>query len=87
MTDNETDRQKRDRLYAEIVETCGLDNERVLRQQLDSFNELQIEVTHRLIMRAENGLATYWKQRAERAEQVVIASNSNTNNTSNSNIN
>lgn len=71
MTDNETSLQKRDRLYAEIVKTCGLENERVLRQQLDSFNELQIEVTHRLIMRAENGLADYWRKRAEKAERLV----------------
>ncbi len=72
---NETALQKRERLMAEIVRACGLDNERVLRQQLDSFSELQIEVTHRLIMRAENGLATYWRKRAEQAEQVVRLEN------------
>lgn len=79
MENYETALRKRERLLAEIIQTCGLENERVLRQQLDSFNELQIEVTHRLIMRAENGLAEYWKRRAERAEQVVSNSPSGVN--------
>lgn len=70
--DHETPRQKRERLLAEIVKLCGLERERVLRQQLDSFNELQVEVAHRLIMRAENGQAAYWRRRAEQAEQVVL---------------
>lgn len=71
----ETPHQKRLRQIESIIELCGLENERVLRQQLESFSELQIDVTHRLIMRAENGLSQYWRKRAEDAEQVVLSSN------------
>lgn len=67
----ETPFKKRERQLIEIIKLCGLENERVLRQQLESFSELQIEVTHRLIMRADNGLSSYWRKRAESAEHCV----------------
>ena len=67
----ETPFQKRQRQIQEIKDICGLEQERVLSQQLESFTELGIDVAHRLIMRADNGLSSYWRIRAERAEECV----------------
>lgn len=68
-----TDLQKRTEQLAAILRVCGLEGEehRVLRQQLDSFSNLQIEVAHRLVMRADNGLAQYWQNRCESAERFI----------------
>lgn len=68
-----TEWQLRCEQVEDIIRVCGLegDETRCIRAQLDSLTNLGIQVTHRLVMRADNGLASYWRQRAESAEMWI----------------
>jgi hypothetical protein len=68
-----TDLQKRREQLDDVIRICGLDTDehRVLRGQLESFSVLAVDVTHQLILRADNGQATYWLERCESAERFI----------------
>lgn len=74
-----TEMQKRREELDRIIEICGLDNAEatVLRNQLESFSCLAVSVTFRLIMRADNGLSSYWRKRAENAEAAHLGGSVN----------
>lgn len=68
-----TDLDERKDGIADIIRICGLDGDehRVSRAQLESLTNLGIQLTRRLVMRADNGLAQYWRERAESAEAFI----------------
>lgn len=68
-----TELQKRREELDDIIRICGLDNpeHRVLRSQLESFSSLAVEVTHKLVLQAGNGLLSYWQERCTSAEKFI----------------